>query len=159
MIDKQNVIDLVEAYLEDKEPFLVEVQYATANQDIKVFIDSDTRVDISDCVALSRYLESQLDRDEQDFSLDVSSAGLDTPLKLPRQYKKYMGKQLVVLLQDGQKKLLRLQEVQDDAIKGLWVEKNLKAKKGTPKRYIEKEIIDIAIDTIKEAKIDLDYNL
>ncbi len=159
MIDKQGVIELVEAYLEDKEPFLVEVQYAAANQDIKVFIDSDTRVDISDCVALSRYLEGKMDRDEQDFSLDVSSAGLDMPLKLPRQYKKYMGKQLVVLLKDGQKMLLRLQDVQDNVIKGLWVEKNLKAKKGIPKRYIEKEIIDIAIDTIKEAKIDLDYNL
>ncbi len=159
MIDKQIITELTEAYLEGKEPFLVEVQYASASQNIKVFIDSDTRVDISDCVALSRYLESKMDRDEQDYSLDVSSAGLDTPLKLPRQYKKYMDKQLVVLRTDGQKILLRLQEVQDHAIKGLWVEKNLKAKKGTPKRYIEKEVIDIALDTIKEAKIDLDYNL
>lgn len=159
MIDKHTIETLVEAYLQDKALFLVEVQYVVANQDIRVFIDSDGCVDIADCVALSRHLESLLDRDEQDFSLDVSSAGLDSPLRLPRQYKKYIDQQLKILFTDGRKILFRLQEVNENAIKGLWVEKNLKAKKGSPKRYIEKEILDIELSTIKEAKIDLDYNL
>lgn len=159
MIDKQQIIDLTEDYLSTRELFLVEVKYAPKTQDIKVFIDSDTRVDIADCVALSRHLEAQFDRDEEDFSLDVSSAGLDTPLLLPRQYKKYVGKQLLIIREDGQKQLLRLQAVAEDSIQGLWVEKNLKAKKGTPKRFVEKEVIDIQLDTIQEAKLDLDYNI
>jgi ribosome maturation factor RimP len=70
---------------------------------IKVVLDSDKTVAISDCIAINRAIEQKLDRDEQDFSLEVTSAGLGQPLKLLRQYSKYIGKELEVTIDSGVK--------------------------------------------------------
>ena len=64
----------------------------SSDNKIMLYIDGDENVSISNCVDLSRHIEFSLDREEEDFALSVSSAGVDMPLKLIRQYKKYIGK-------------------------------------------------------------------
>jgi len=81
MIEKEMLIALTEEYLEDTPNYLVDVLVGADNT-IIVEIDNDKGVNIDDCVALSRHLESKLDRDAEDFELTVTSAG--SPLRLRR---------------------------------------------------------------------------
>jgi ribosome maturation factor RimP len=87
MVEKTNILELVEEHLKGTDKFPVEVQIK-GNNIITVIIDGDTGVTIDDCIRLSKHIESKLDRDTEDFELRVSSFGADKPLKMKRQYKK-----------------------------------------------------------------------
>ena len=100
MIDKNVVKKLVEEWLQDKEYFLVSVEISLDNR-IVVEIDHADGVWIEDCVALSRYIEEHLSRDEEDYELEVGSAGLGQPFKVPQQYINFVGKEVEVLDADG----------------------------------------------------------
>lgn len=104
MIDKQNIIDLVEKFLQEtaSESFFVD---ATVSRDnvIAVEIDNDKAVDIDECAALSNYIDSHLDRNTEDFELEVGSAGLTSPFKTLRQFAKYEGQPVEVLTRTGEK--------------------------------------------------------
>ena len=95
MIDVKTISALAEEFLLGTPGFVVDVQVAAGNV-IRISLDNDSRTSIEDCMALSRHIEGSLDRDEEDFSLDVGSPGLDQPLKVLRQYKKLIGKQIMV---------------------------------------------------------------
>ena len=102
MIDKSIVKSLVEEWLDDKEYFLVDVEISKDNK-IVVEIDHADGVWIEDCVELSRYIEDRLNRDEEDYELEVGSAGLGQPFKVPQQYINFIGKEVEVLDGDGKK--------------------------------------------------------
>ena len=102
MIDKNVVRNLVEEWLQDKEYFLVDVEISPDDR-IVVEIDHADGVWIEDCVELSRYIEDRLDRDEEDYELEVGSAGLGPPFKVPQQYVNFIGKNVEVLDSDGKK--------------------------------------------------------
>ena len=87
--------------LEGTDKFLVDVMVQSSNR-ISVFFDGDEGVSISDCQKLSRMIEEKLNREFTDFELNVSSPGLDRPLKPPRQYRKHIGKEMEVVLQSGE---------------------------------------------------------
>lgn len=102
MIDKSVVKAVVEEWLQDKEYFLVDIEVSPDDK-IVVEIDHVDGVWIEDCVELSRYIESRLSRDEEDYELEVGSAGLGQPFKVPRQYINFIGKEVEVLDRDGKK--------------------------------------------------------
>ena len=102
MIDKNIVKGLVEEWLEGKEYFLVDVEISNDNK-IVVEIDHADGVWIEDCVELSRYIEDRLSRDDEDYELEVGSAGLGQPFKVPQQYVNFVGKEVEVLDGDGKK--------------------------------------------------------
>lgn len=102
MIDKSVVKQLVEQWLTDKEYFLVDVE-ASPDSRIVVEIDHADGVWIEDCVELSRFIEEHLNRDEEDYELEVGSAGLGQPFKVPQQYINFIGKEVEVLDKDGKK--------------------------------------------------------
>lgn len=113
MIDKLQVMDIIHNSLEGTDKFLVEVKITTDNR-IYVSIDGDNGIVIDDCIELSRQIESHFDRDVEDFELNVASAGLDTPLKLTRQYKKNVGHDLGVTTLSGEKFEGTLSEATDE---------------------------------------------
>lgn len=113
MIDKKLLISLIEEHLETSDNYLIDVVINTGNI-ISIEIDNDKGVSIDDCIALSRYLESKLDRDEEDFELTVGSAGLTSPFKTKRQYQKNLGNEVEVLTKKGVKLSGILKEVSDD---------------------------------------------
>ena len=113
MIDKKLLISLIEEHLETSDNYLIDVVINTGNI-ISIEIDNDKGVSIDDCIALSRYLESKLDRDEEDFELTVGSAGLTSPFKTQRQYQKNIGNEIEVLTKKGVKLSGILKEVSDD---------------------------------------------
>ena len=100
MIDKFKVLDIVKDALEGSDKFLVSMKITPDNR-IFVDIDGDNGINIDDCIELSRTIEKQLNRDEEDFELNVSSAGADAPLKMPRQYRRHMGRDLAVETFEG----------------------------------------------------------
>ncbi len=102
MIQASQIRQWADAFLEGSAGFVVEVRCKEGNM-IKVFLDNDRSTSIEDCIALSRHLEAQLDREAEDFQLDVSSPGLDQPLQLHRQYVKNVGRQVDVKCRDGRR--------------------------------------------------------
>jgi ribosome maturation factor RimP len=102
MIEKEKISRLVEEQLSTSANYLVDVSVKPGNL-IVVEIDSDEAVSIDDCAALSRYIEANLDREAEDYELEVGSAGLTSPLKVLRQYIKYTGKEVELLTKSGLK--------------------------------------------------------
>lgn len=102
MIDKNIVKRLVDEWLEGKEYFIVDIQISPESK-IVVEIDHADGVWIEDCVELSKFIEGHLSRDEEDYELEVGSAGLGQPFKVPQQYINFIGKEVEVLDQDGSK--------------------------------------------------------
>jgi ribosome maturation factor RimP len=92
----REIENIVSTYLEGQEYFLVEAQLKKGNV-INVFVDGDRGVSIKECVKISRFIESKLDRDKEDYELRVSSPGIDKPFKMKRQYNKYIGREIQVL--------------------------------------------------------------
>ncbi len=102
MISKNVVEGIVNEWLEDKEYFLVDV---TVSPDDKIVVEIDHAegVWIDDCVELSRFIESKLDREEEDFELEVGSAGIGQPFKVLQQYLIHIDKEVEVLTKEGKK--------------------------------------------------------
>ena len=102
MIDKNVVKALVEEWLKDKEYFLVDLNISPDDK-ITVEIDHADGVWIEDCAKLSQYIEDHLNRDEEDYELEVGSAGLGQPFKVARQYEIFVGEPVEVLDADCKK--------------------------------------------------------
>ena len=102
MIDKAKVKELVDQWLDGKDYFLTDLT-VTPDNCITVEIDHADGVWIDDCVQLSRHIEENLSRDEEDYELEVGSAGLGQPFKVLRQWQNHVGKQVEILASDGRK--------------------------------------------------------
>lgn len=102
MISKAKVTVIVNEWLAEKEYFLVDVS-VSADNCVSVEIDHADGVWIEDCVLLSRHIEANLDRDVEDYELEVGSAGIGQPFKVLRQYINHIGKEVEVLAKDGKK--------------------------------------------------------
>ena len=113
MIDKAKLIDVINASIEGGELFLVDVTVSRDNN-IVVEIDSMDSVSIDDCANLTRAIESNFDREVEDYELEVGSAGLTSPFKVKQQYDKYMGEEVEVLTKDGKKLKGTLKEAGDE---------------------------------------------
>ena len=154
MINRQKIEDLIDEQLQGTDQFLVELNINEANN-IEVFLDSDTQLTITDCVKVSRQIESNLDREEDDFELHVSSAGLDLPLRKKRQFKKHINKLMKIKTLNGESLLLRMDKVDTKGIEGIPLKKNKNAKKGAKKQFIELERTHITFESIVEGKIEV----
>ena len=113
MMDKAKLIDVINASIEGSELFLVDVTVSRDNN-IVVEIDSMDSVSIDDCANLTRAIESNFDREVEDYELEVGSAGLTSPFKVKQQYDKYMGEEVEVLTKDGKKLKGTLKEAGDE---------------------------------------------
>ncbi len=141
---KKKVKALLERSLEErKDLFLIDFNISE-NNIIRVIIDGDNGVVVDDCVFISRSIEHNLDREEQDFSLEVTSAGATTPLMHVRQYKKNIGRALEVKTTDNKKYEANLVDANDATITLSW-----KTREPKP---IGKGKVTVA----KEAKLDYD---
>ncbi len=115
MISATTIEELVNEFLDGTEFYLVDVNVQPGNV-ITIELDGDGRIGIDECVKVSRHVEGSLDREVEDFSLNVSSAGMGQPLKLKRQYRKNQGREVKVLLKDGRELNGQMTEVEDAGI-------------------------------------------
>lgn len=102
MINKQTIIDLVNEHFAGTDKFLVEVKILKGSV-IEIYIDAPNHILIADCVALSRFVEGRLDREKEDFELQVSSPGATESFKVLQQYQKYIGTKVKVVTKEGAK--------------------------------------------------------
>ncbi|MFA6335213.1 MAG: ribosome assembly cofactor RimP [Bacteroidales bacterium] len=115
MIQRETIVNFIDNYLRSNSLFLVDLTISLDN-DIEITIESSDTVDINNCVNISKIVEDGLNRDLEDFSLTVTSAGLDQPFKVFRQYLKFVGKEVEVLLKNGTKQIGTLSYAQEDKI-------------------------------------------
>lgn len=158
MVDKKKVIKLIEERMQelDTNLYLVDLSISSSNV-IHVTIDKTVgRVSIEECISVSRNIEKNLDREKEDFELNVSSAGLDRPLIHFNQFKKHCGKRVKVTTTEGKKIEGQMVEVADDFIK-LQNEKTEKIE-GTKKKQIILEEFVLPFKQIKETKIVISFN-
>lgn len=137
MIDKNIITRLAQEYLAPSDNYLVDVEINPGNV-IVVEIDNDNGVCVNDCVALSRFIEEHLDRDAEDFELEVGSAGVTSAFKVLRQYQKNIGNEVEVLLKDGKKLAGVLKSADENGIV-LTVAKQVKPEGAKRKVTIEED--------------------
>ena len=113
MIDRIKVKGIVDEWLDDKDYFLVDINISPDDK-IVVEIDHADGVWIEDCVDLSRFIEARLNRDVEDYELEVGSAGIGQPFKIPRQYQIHVGDEVEVMTGEGKKLTGILKEAADD---------------------------------------------
>lgn len=102
MIDKLEIRDIAEDFLINSETFLVDVIVRPGNI-IVIEVDNQEGVSLEDCIKLNKHIESKLDRDAEDFELEVGSAGVTSPFKITRQYEINIGNEVETLTKGGQK--------------------------------------------------------
>ncbi len=161
MIDKVKIVEIAEAKiaegLGDGALYVVECNCSGANE-LELLVDSDTKVSIDDCITLSRAVEAEFDRDVEDFSLTVASAGIGSELKLLRQFARLIGSSVEVLLKSGIKVIGELVEATEEAIK---VKFERRETTETPSGKKKKILVEVeeryTFEEIKSVKEYLDF--
>jgi ribosome maturation factor RimP len=154
MTFKETVTGLLDKALEERPSlFLIDLSITDANK-ITVVIDGDNGVTLQDCIDVSRAIEHNLDREENDFSLEVTSAGATSPLKLVRQYRKNIGRTLKVQTESATIEA-PLTEVYDDRIVLEWEAREPK-KVGKGKETVKKRE-EIPFTDIKQAMVIITF--
>lgn len=146
MLSESKVRQLVEEKIKDTSIFLVEVTIRQGNK-INIYLDSNTGVSINDCAGISRHIEKHFDREQEDFSLEVSSAGLTSSFKVKEQYLKNIGQAVKVKTTDGMVIKGRLLSYSQE---GVTLESVTKEKK---KQIVKTH--NINLDDISETKFDV----
>lgn len=154
MISDKQVEYLAHDTIKALDLYFVEIKVSAGNR-ITVIIDSFKGATIDDCVQVSRAIEGQLDREVEDFELEVSSPGLTEPFKVLQQYQKNIGKEVEVLLKNGQKQKGILTSFQNNHLT-LEMQKKVKPE-GKKKSEIVIEKIELDINDIKSTKLILNF--
>lgn len=154
MITVDRIQKIAEEKLAESTNFIVEIAVKSGNK-IIVLLDNDNGVSISDCVAMSRHIESSLDREAEDFELNVMSPGLSEPFKILRQYQKNIGKQVDIVTKEGKKlsgKLLDANSL------GITLESKSKERiEGKKGKQLIINNINLTFNQIKETKIVISF--
>ena len=152
---KKTVKELLDKSLEErKDLFLIDFDILDGNS-IRVVIDGDHGVLVKDCMYISRAIEHNLDREEHDFSLEVTSAGATTPLNNNRQYKKNVGRTVEVKAVNNQKFEAKLIQADDEGITLEWKTREPKPV-GKGKVTVQKEA-KLSYNDIIEAKVKIKF--
>ena len=154
MIDAKQIIAIAERLLEGTDMFVVECTSSPMG-DIELLIDSDSAVRLEDCATLNRAIEAELDREVEDYSLMVASAGIGSELKLLRQYRKVLGRSVEVLLKDGIKILAHLDDATETGITLSYEEKQ--AVEGKKRKITVEVTKEYKWEEIKYVKEYLDF--
>ena len=138
MIEQSFVKEIAEDFLTGSESYLISVEIKPGNR-IVVEIDNDQSVAVDECIALNKHIESRLDRDQEDYELEVGSYGITQPLKVLRQYRKYIGKEVEILAKSGLKCSGILKDATEEGII-LTVEKQVKPEGAKRKITVEEDL-------------------
>lgn len=155
MTFKNKVQEVLDAALAEREQlFLIDLSINEAYK-ISVILDGDSGVNLQDCIDISRAVENNLDREEQDFSLEVASAGVSSPLKLVRQYKKNIGRTIKVKTISLEEIEAKLTMADDEKITLEWQAREPK-KIGKGKETVDKKL-ELSYENIKEAIVIISF--
>ncbi len=155
MIPESKINELVNSRIRGSGLFLVDVSIGKSNE-VRVLIDSMEGVKVSECAELSRWLASQLEQIDENFSLEVSSPGLESPLVMKQQYEKNIGRAVEVVFNDGKKKKGRLTGMDDDSITLEVAVKLVSGGSQRKKKTVQAEKT-FALSDIKSTKVVIEF--
>ena len=154
-----NVSDIIDAISDEivaRNCYIVEISISKDN-DIEITIESeDGRVELDVCVAISRFFESKFDRETEDYSLTVTSAGLDQPFKVLKQYLKAVGSKVEVMLKGGKKMVAVLTEADQESITLKYSVKE--AVEGKKKKEFVEHIDRFTMDQVNSVRPYIEFN-
>lgn len=150
MITRDIIREICSNIIEEKGLFLVDVIIKDKNE-IWVEVDGPKGIKIADCVEISRFIEDHLDREKEDFSLNVSSPGMGEPFKVKEQYYKYISRNVDVLTKDGNRKEGVLKNYDGENVTLEWTKKVKVEGKKKKETIIETETFKQT--NIKEIKL------
>lgn len=154
MIDKQALQDFIDTRLEGTGYFPVDLTVSKENE-IKVEVDSKAGVDIDFCIGLTRDIEEAFPREDEDYELEVGSAGLTSPFKVRAQYEKNLGNKVEVLTRDGRKLHGVLTSVQHDTFT---IETVAKVRPEGAKRPVEQKVPQtFGYADVKSVRYELEF--
>ncbi|MPR35451.1 ribosome maturation factor RimP [Salmonirosea aquatica] len=156
MASKEQIESLLAPFLEEGKYFIVDIQIkaSRASQKLMILLDSDEGITIQECADISRNLDEALEAFGEAYTLEVSSPGLDQPLRLPRQYQKNVGRNLKVTLATGQTLTGTLVEVKEGSIV-----LQLPAPRKKPKTPAEESALrpEIELESIVKAVVQVSF--
>ncbi len=155
MIDSQKVRALLEAGLKEQQAFLVDFQIAAGNI-IQVTVDKMEGINLEGITAISRAIEHNLDREQEDFELQVSSPGVGSPLQVEEQYVQNIGRDLKVKTKDGEKFKGELVDFSEGILTLEWSERVPK-EVGKGKVTVKKDV-KLNLQDIDEARVQVRFN-
>jgi ribosome maturation factor RimP len=148
MISIEKIKELLARKIEGTGIFLVDVIISQGNR-ITVYLDKTEGISLDECVGLNRYLNANLDRDIEDYELEVSSPGLGSPFKVKEQFEKNMGKDVEVQLNSGEKLTGKLLSFSGHEME---LEVLIREEKGKKGRKLIPKIIKIVLEQVKSTK-------
>lgn len=148
--------DALQSELVARGCFLVDVSVSKDN-DIVVTIESENgKIELDDCVSLSRYFETCFDREAEDYSLTVSSAGLDQPFKVFKQFEKAVGTKVEVQLKGGRKMIALLEAADEDSVTLKYSVKE--AVEGKKKKELVEHVDRFTMDQVNAVRPFIEFN-
>lgn len=154
MITKEDIISIIKGVVSQKNAFIVEVKVSSSNH-ITVEVDSFKGISIDDCVEISRLIENNLNRDIEDYELEVSSAGLSSAFKVVEQYHKNTRNEIEVIIKSGKKLTGILKQVNETGI--VLETKTLKRIEGKKKKQEFVEELPLTFADIKSTKLVIHF--
>ena len=151
MLIKENIRKVAIEKATEINGFIVDVNISTDNR-IEVLFDKENGVYIDDCISISRYIHSEFDRDIEDYSLTVCSAGLTNAFRVKEQYLKNRGKEVVIKKNDGKK----ISGILKDLLQNNEVILEIKKKIKNTKNFSSQEYV-VSLSEIKETKLKIKF--
>ena len=150
------IIDAISSEIVARGLYLVDVTISKDN-DVEVTIESEEgKVELEDCVAISRFFETKFDRETEDYALTVTSAGLDQPFKVFKQFEKAVGKKVEVQLKGGKKMVAVLEAADEESITLKYSQKE--AVEGKKKKEIVEHVDRFTMDQVNSVKPFIEFN-
>ena len=147
---KSDIIDAIGSEIVARGLYLIDVTISKDN-DVEITIESEEgKVELEDCVAISRFFETKFDREQEDYSLTVTSAGLDQPFKVLKQYIKAIGRKVEVQLKGGKKMVAVLEAADQESITLKYSQKE--TVEGKKKKEIVEHIDRFTMDQINAVR-------
>ena len=150
------IIDAIDSEIVARGLYIIEVTLSKDN-DVEVTIESEEgKVELEDCVAISRFFETKFDRETEDYSLTVTSAGLDQPFKVLKQFVKAVGKKVEVQLKGGKKMVAVLEAADEESITLKYSQKE--AVEGKKKKEIVEHVDRFTMDQVNSVRPFVEFN-
>ena len=150
------IIDAINDEIVARGCFIVDVSVSKDNDIILTIEKEEGTIELDDCVSLSRYFETRFDREVEDYSLTVSSAGLDQPFKVYRQFLKAAGTKVEVLLKGGKKMVATLEAADEDSVTLKYVAKE--AVEGKKKKELVEHVDRFTMDQVNSVRPFIEFN-
>ena len=152
---KSEIIDALESEIVARGLYIIDVTVSKDN-DVEVTIESEEgKVELEDCVEISRFFETKFDRETEDYSLTVTSAGLDQPFKVLKQYIKSIGKKVEVQLKGGKKMVAVLEAADEESITLKYSQKE--TVEGKKKKEIVEHVDRFTMDQVNSVRPHLSF--